>query len=167
MSKKNRGQAAGKPFVKRPVSRSGKSSTPRILAAKLLSEWQGLKAGRRPALNRLLQEYASRLPSAAAEDRALLGEIVTGSIRWLRLLAALTETRLKQPEKIPPIIKSILITATYQIMFLDRIPPFATVNEAVKAVRTCKAAWASGLVNAVLRTILRDMEKRGRDALIN
>ena len=46
--------------------------------------------------------------------------------------------------------------AAYQLLFLDRIPPSAAVNEAVKlAKRHSRNPRASGLVNGVLRSLLR------------
>ncbi len=158
-----------------------KGPGPRVIAAKLLARWQALKSEKRPALNTLIQEAAAGIPvqetrypartgehagsGKASEDRALMGEIVTGSIRWLRLLTLLSDSRLKRPDKVPPVVKSILVSAIYQLLFLDRVPAFAVVNEAVKAARSCGASWATGLVNAVLRGIVRDMQSLGRDGL--
>lgn len=49
-----------------------------------------------------------------------------------------------------------LRVAAYQLLFLDRIPPSAAVNEAVKlAKRHSRNPRASGLVNGVLRSLLR------------
>ena len=49
-----------------------------------------------------------------------------------------------------------LRVAAYQLLFLDRIPPSAAVNEAVKlAKRHSRNPRASGLVNGVLRYLLR------------
>ncbi len=139
----------------------------RILAARLLSKWQEATASDRPPLNILIQDAACRLTEGAPEDRALLGELVTGTVRHLRLLTCIADTRLKKPAKLPSIVKTIITTALYQLLFLDRIPAFAAVDEAVKACRCCGAAWASGLVNAVLRRILRDIDNQGRDGLIS
>lgn len=144
-----------------------RSADPRVLAARLLSRWQGIEASKRPGLNTLIQEEAQKIPVSRPEDRALLAETVSGSVRWLRLLTRIIDMRLKKPGKIPPVVKALLVTALYQILFLDRIPAFAAVNEAVKATRACGAAWASGVVNALLRQAQRDMEKGGADALIS
>ncbi len=149
-----------------PPKKTTKGANARILAAKLLSKWQETSASDRPPLNILIQNAAGHIPAGALEDRALLGELVTGTIRHLRLLTVIADSRLKKPAKLPAIVKAIIITALYQLLFLDRIPAFAAVNEAVKACRCCGAAWASGLTNAVLRRILRDLDNHGRNALI-
>ena len=49
----------------------------------------------------------------------------------------------------------------FQILFLDRIPFSAAVNEAVKGVKSSNHAWASGLVNAVLRRVAERRESLG------
>lgn len=107
------------------------------------------------------------IPPSCREDRALLMELASGSVRWLRLLRFIIDQRLDRPAKIPSPVKSIMITAAYQIMFLDKIPRFAAVNEAVQGVRTMGAPWAAGVVNAVLRQIARDVESAGSDSLIS
>ncbi len=61
-----------------------------------------------------------------------------------------------------------LRVAAYQILFLDKIPPSAAVNEAVElAKRHSRNPRAAGLVNGVLRALLREEgpEVRGRDGI--
>ena len=47
----------------------------------------------------------------------------------------------------------------YQLLYLDSVPDSAAVNEAVKLTRQMKASSASGFVNAVLRSFIRDEKK--------
>ena len=50
-----------------------------------------------------------------------------------------------------------LRVATYQLLFLDKIPPSAAVNESVElAKKHCRNPRAAGMVNGILRTMLRD-----------
>ena len=118
-------------------------------------------------LDKLLRQTVKAGSLSCPEDRTLLVELVSGSVRWLRLLAFIIDQRLDRPAKIPLPVKSIMIVAAYQVMFLDRIPPFAAVNEAVQSVRNMGVSWAAGVVNAVLRQIARDMENQGRNSLIS
>lgn len=60
-----------------------------------------------------------------------------------------------KPEKI---IECILHIACAQILFMDKIPPFAAVNEAVNQAKTYKMEEAAGFVNGVLRSLLRAKE---------
>lgn len=49
-----------------------------------------------------------------------------------------------------------LRVATYQLLFLDKIPPSAAVDQAVELTRKhCKNPRAAGMVNGILRTMLR------------
>ena len=52
-----------------------------------------------------------------------------------------------------------LRVAAYQFLFLDKIPPSAAVNEAVNLTKKhCRNPRAAGMVNGVLRTMLRQVE---------
>src|SRR5262249_12727858 len=66
-------------------------------------------------------------------DQALLRELVLGSLRWLRridhVLAAASARRLAD---IDPALHGPLRVAIYQLLFLDRVPPYAAVDEAVE-----------------------------------
>ena len=59
-------------------------------------------------------------------------------------------------EKLEVKVRCGLLVAAYQLLFSDRMPPSAAVNEAVKlAKRHSRNPRASGLVNGVLRSLLR------------
>lgn len=50
-------------------------------------------------------------------------------------------------------VKNTLRVAAFQILYMDKIPHSAAVNEAVKITKALGAKYATGLVNAVLRRI--------------
>lgn len=50
-------------------------------------------------------------------------------------------------------VLNILRIGAFQILYTDRIPDSAAVNEAVKSSKKLNAGYASGLINAVLRRI--------------
>ena len=52
-----------------------------------------------------------------------------------------------------PYVMDLLRIGAYQILFLDRIPDSAAVNDAVHSCRASKQRYAAGMVNAVLRKI--------------
>jgi 16S rRNA (cytosine967-C5)-methyltransferase len=60
--------------------------------------------------------------------------------------------------KLKPIIRVILREGVYQILFLDRVPDSAAINEAVKLTKQRGLMGLSGFVNAVLRSISREKE---------
>ncbi len=55
-------------------------------------------------------------------------------------------------------VKNILRTGLYQLKFSDRLPDFAVVDEAVKIAKRINEG-AGGLVNALLRSYLRNTDK--------
>ena len=57
--------------------------------------------------------------------------------------------------KAEPVVNDILHIAAAQILFMDRVPDHAAVDEAVKQVRLARREGLTGLVNAVLRNLIR------------
>ena len=57
----------------------------------------------------------------------------------------------QKPERLEPVILNILRIGGYQILFMDKIPHSAAVNEAVEMAKRHNRSKSSGLVNAVLR----------------
>ena len=60
--------------------------------------------------------------------------------------------------KIEPKVRDIMRAAVYQLLFMDRIPDNAAVNEAVNQAKSLGYSRASGFVNAVLRKISKNKE---------
>lgn len=91
-----------------------------------------------------------------ARDQGLLRELVLGTLRWLRRLDHVIVQAAGRPmKKIESPLRTPLRIAAYQILFLDRIPPHAAVNEAVEQARGLTHRGGVGFVNAVLRRIAR------------
>lgn len=61
--------------------------------------------------------------------------------------------------KLEPKLRDILRMGVYQLLFMDRIPDRAAVNEAVLICKKQGLAKAAGLVNAVLRKISDNKDK--------
>lgn len=90
-------------------------------------------------------------------DKALLYEIVHGVTRWLGRLDWILNGFYKgQFSKAIPNLKNGLRVALYQILFLDRIPDHAAVNEAVEFVKKLQGQKPADLTNAILRNIIRN-----------
>ncbi len=92
----------------------------------------------------------------SGQDKSLLFEIVHGVIRWLgRIDWILTGFHKGQFSKSTPDVKNAMRVALYQILFLDRVPDYAAVNEAVTFVKKFQGEKPAGLTNAILRNIIR------------
>ena len=87
------------------------------------------------------------------EDRRLAASIfyfaVENRLRIEWTLGKLMETR---PE---PVVSDVLHIAAAQLLFMDRIPDHAAVDEAVKQVRAAGRGGLDKLVNGVLRSLIR------------
>jgi len=89
-------------------------------------------------------------------DQGLLRELVLGSLRWLRRLdAVVAAASHRAPADIDPRLTPLLRIAAYQLLFLDRVPAHAAVNEAVEQAAHVTHRGGASFVNAVLRRIAR------------
>ncbi len=87
-------------------------------------------------------------------DRALCTAMCYGVMQNMLLLdAAIGRFSSVKVNKLEPKVLDILRLGAYQILFMDRIPDSAAVNESVKISKKLGYARASGLVNALLRRI--------------
>ncbi|MHB1686487.1 MAG: 16S rRNA (cytosine(967)-C(5))-methyltransferase RsmB [Ignavibacteriaceae bacterium] len=92
----------------------------------------------------------------SGQDKALLYEIVHGVIRWMGRLDWILNGFYKgQFSKAIPNLKNGLRVALYQILFLERVPDYAVVNEAVEFVKKLQGQKPADLTNAILRNIIR------------
>jgi len=161
-----------KPFVKKDFERKpfDKKSSDRKPA-----ETNPAKAAqtdaRRVALNALIDVNRFDAYSSLALDKRLRESRLSSDDRRLAtsIFYAAVENRLNieyvlssflntKPDQI---VEDILHIACAQILFLDRIPAHAAVDEAVKMTRAFKKDEASGFVNGVLRNLLRAIESDG------
>jgi len=114
-----------------------------------------------------------------SRDRALATQLATGAVRHRRTLrCVLSHVRGRggPASRIQPHLLAILEVGAFQLLFLDRVPDYAAVNEAAQAARRTARGKksgdkAAGFVNGVLRGLARliagrDVEGRpARDAL--
>jgi len=91
-------------------------------------------------------------------DRGLYTELVFGVLRRQGTLDYLLAGLVTSPlNRLQPQILMILRLGLYQLIYLDRIPASAAVNESVKLAKQI-VPKAAGLVNAVLRSYLRQKD---------
>lgn len=112
--------------------------------------------------------FSDRLLDAAharggpdARGAALMHELVKGTLRWRGRIDHVLDRRIHIGlSQVQPWIRNILRLGAYQLMFLDRVPPHAAVDESVKLAHKYGHPGTAGLVNSVLRRIVEE-----RDAL--
>ena len=94
-------------------------------------------------------------------DRQLAHNIIHGVLRNRESLDRMLQRLCNQPlKKLKPFVHQTLRVGLFQIMYLDRIPDSAAVNEAVKAVQAAKLPKRlHGFVNGVLRNSIRKREE--------
>ena len=93
-------------------------------------------------------------------DRALASEIITGTLRWQRSLDFLVDHFAnRSTSQLDPDVLIILRLSLYQLLHLDRVPASAVVDDAVDLTRGAKKQSATGFVNAVLRSMLRNRHR--------
>src|SRR5438067_6066642 len=125
--------------------------------------------------------HSARFAKLSPTDHGLLTELVMGVLRWRGVLdesiAALSTkpdrvhapnpalvvkdaTRTGHQERALRKLDLEVLTAlrlgVYQVLFLERVPHHAAVNESVELVKRARKRSAAGLVNAVLRKVRRE-----------
>jgi len=109
------------------------------------------------SLDDALIEYGTMVSD---KESSLYRALCYGGVRYYLAYQNELKSRLKKPFKPKDrILTAILVSALYQ---LDQTAqqPHAVVNEAVSLSKYFKRQWAAGLVNAVLRSAIRDAQQR-------
>ena len=109
-----------------------------------------------PAVNKL-----------SAEDRNLTTALVLGVLRWQLQLDIVLRPMMQRPDaELHPAALLALRMGIFQILHMDRIPAHAAVNESVEMAKQNGAEHAAGMVNAVLRRVMREKADLKRVPLI-
>jgi 16S rRNA (cytosine967-C5)-methyltransferase len=137
------------------ASNEKRSKGVRQLASEIL-----LKVDARKAYADILLDHILKDPVVSARDRALLTELVYGTLRWRGKIDARLKLYFRRSlDNSDPFIRNLLRVAFYQLLFLDRIPDYAAVNEAVQLAKAHGGNKVAGFVNAVLRNFLREKDR--------
>ncbi|WP_223066473.1 16S rRNA (cytosine(967)-C(5))-methyltransferase RsmB [Paenibacillus caui] len=112
------------------------------------------------AYSNLLLNAALQRASLSGPDIGLATELVYGTISRLSTIDYfLGKFVTKGLDKLQPWVRNLLRMSFYQLYYLDRIPPHAAVNEAVNIAKKRGHQGISGMVNGVLRNVLRQKEQ--------
>ena len=111
----------------------------------------------RPGLRRHRARARARPRALEPRDAALCTEIVYGTLRWQRHLDWRLAAHLHRPlARLDPWVRALLRLTAYQVLFLDRVPRWAAVDEAVSLAKLkSRTPGPAEFVNAVLRALTR------------
>lgn len=132
----------------------GRQLTARELAMNVLTQVE-----QEGAYSNLLLNTALQKASLEKGDAGLTTELVYGTTSRLNTLDYFLDRFVKKgTAKLQPWVRALLRLSLYQIIYLDRIPEHAVVSEAVNLAKRRGHQGISGMVNGVLRNILRQKE---------
>lgn len=80
--------------------------------------------------------------------------------RWLTLEHLLTRFLKQPPRKLASETRAVLVSGTAQLVFMDRLPAYAVIDESVGLTKKLGAGRTAGMVNAVLRKIAELVAER-------
>lgn len=79
--------------------------------------------------------------------------------RWLTLEHLIERFLPRKLRRLEPGMQAVLLSAGAQLIFMDRLPGYAVVDQAVSLSRKFVRPQAAGMVNAVLRKLVRLAEQ--------
>jgi len=124
----------------------------RFLAVKILTRFD-----RSDSYLDILIKHAFIKVDMSPQDKALLTELVNGVVRWrLKLDYVLIGFYQGDYQKCLNIIKNSMRIALYQMLYLDKVPDYAAIDESVEIVKRIQGQRAANVANGVLRNIARN-----------
>lgn len=123
-------------------SSSSRPGGARGQAAALVAEW--LERG----------TFADVLLQGLSRDRGFLTEVVNGTLRWYRALDYVRAVL--APRQPRANVHALLLTSSYELLFMDHSEAYAVVDQSVEAARAMGGPKVAGFVNALLRRVAGD-----------
>lgn len=114
---------------------------------------------RNQAFSDALLGSAMQTAGLNSKDSALCTRLCYGVLQNMLLCDFYIDHFAANAQKLEPKVRDILRLSVYQILFMDKIPSHAAVNQGVELCKKCGFARASGLVNAVLRKVSDNKDK--------
>ncbi len=133
-----------------------KSQGARYITIEILCSWE---ESRLP-IDQLMEQYISNISLGDPRDRQLIMSLVYGVIRWRGYLDWIVVKFSKHPlSKMKIRTLQAIRIGIFQLLFLDRVPASAAINETVQALKDMKQPkWLAGFVNGLLRAVSRRKE---------
>ena len=132
-------------FCKRGVN----VATAREVALQALSEIISSGTYSKSSISGLIEKN-----QLSAQDRALMTEIVYGTLRHFHLLEFYSEPYFKG--KVKGWFKLLIYLTLYQILYLGQVPQHGAINEAVNIAKKRGGQFTGGVANKILRELCRN-----------
>lgn len=121
--------------------------SPRLMAVRIIEETlAGTKV--QEAFNYYVEKYPLNI-----QDRQLCADLVYGYLRTSIKLDFILSQFLKKPKKLPPAMRLMLALGVYSLLFQDKIPAYAAINETVKEIKKNSGQALANVANGVMRNI--------------
>ncbi len=105
------------------------------------------------ALRSVLEKYQY----LEKRERAFITRVVMGTLeRQIEMDYLLDQFSSTKTSRMKPVILCILRSGVYELLYMDRVPDYAVIDESVKLARRKGFGGLSGFVNGVLRSIARE-----------
>ncbi|MBP3239772.1 MAG: methyltransferase domain-containing protein [Oribacterium sp.] len=110
----------------------------------------------------ILREQLHQYTNLTERDRAFITRLVDGTIEYtIQLDFILNKFSKTHTKNMDPLIRTVLRMSAYQILYMDKVPDSAAINEAVNFIKEQnenRIFFLSGYVNGVLRSVSREKE---------
>jgi 16S rRNA (cytosine967-C5)-methyltransferase len=136
-------------------------------------------------LSRLASKYPDVMPlplvteGLDGRESALAHAIVDHAVRrWITIEHLVRVCAMREPSELEPRLRAAILSGAVQLLFLDRVPTHAAIDETVEWAKQKVRPGAAGITNAILRRIatirladpvgertLRDRSRNERDEL--
>lgn len=127
----------------------------REIVLEILSE-----LGKQRYLKEIYHDTLKKYPDLNSLQKSFIKRLSQGSVeRMITLDYIIRENSKLRLKKIDPCVLNILRLSVYQILFMDKIPEYSIVNEAVELVKKTKNNRTVPFSNALLRSILQRKEE--------
>ena len=143
-----------RPAVKKPADPNAPSSLSRKVALDIFQD-----VIHKDAFAALSLDERMKNVNLSQLDKRFCASIVYRTIENLIRIDYALSFFLRDAEALEPTVRDILRISACQLLFHDRIPENAVVDEAVKLTRGAGLEGLTGLTNAVLRSLIRGKDE--------
>lgn len=111
-------------------------------------------------VNLLLADVLDKYDYLDAKEKAFIKRVTEGTVeRRIQIDYILDKVSKVPTAKMKPLIRALLRSSVYQILFMDAVPDAAVCNEAVRLAKKRKFVSLQGYVNGVLRNVSRQKQE--------